>query len=237
VITSVTNAFGGAASIAPNTWVAIKGSNLAPPGDTRTWQASDFLNNQLPLALDGVSVTLNGQKAYIYYISGSQINALTPPNLATGSVQLQVTNGTASSPAFTVQVQPVSPSLFVFDSAGHVVAQHLPSYTDIGPTTLYPGLTTPAQPGTEIVVYGNGFGSTSIPVVAGSESQSGTLPGTIQVQVGETNAQLVYAGLAGPGLYQFNIMLPASLPNGDVPISVLYNGQPTQAGTVITIQQ
>jgi len=237
VVALVANAFGGSSVIAPNTWIAITGSNLAPAGDTRVWQASDFVNNQLPTALDGVSVTMNGQKAYVYYVSGTQINALTPPNLATGTVQVQVTNGALSSPTFNAQAQPVSPSLFVFDSQGHVVAQHLPGYTDIGPTTLYPGLTTPAVPGQEIVVYGNGFGSTTVPVVAGSEAQSGTLQGTVKIQVGGASAQLIYAGLAGAGVYQFNVVLPASLPSGDVPISVLYNGQPTQASAVIAVQQ
>ena len=146
---------------------------------------------------------------------------------------MQVMNGTASSPTFTAQVQQVSPSLFVFDSQGHVVAQHIPDYTDVGPTTLYPGVTTPALPGQEIVVYANGFGSTTVPVVAGSETQSGTLPGTVHVTVGGKTAQLIYAGLAGPGVYQFNIVLPTLLMNGDLPIQVLYNGQSTQGGAVI----
>jgi uncharacterized protein (TIGR03437 family) len=142
-----------------------------------------------------------------------------------------------SSAIFAAQVSAVSPSLFVFDSQGDVVSQHLPSYADVGPTTLYPGLTTHAHPNEQIIVYGNGFGSTSVPVVAGSETQSGSLQGTVQVQVGGTGAQLVYAGLAGPGLYQFNIVLPNSLPNGEVSISISFGAQSTQAGTVIAIQQ
>jgi hypothetical protein len=38
-------------------WVAIKGTNLAPPGDSRIWAASDFVDNVLPSQLDGVTVT------------------------------------------------------------------------------------------------------------------------------------------------------------------------------------
>jgi len=60
-ITSVTNAFGGGTSIAPNMWISIKGTNLARPGDTRIWAGADFANNQLPTQLDGVSATVNGQ--------------------------------------------------------------------------------------------------------------------------------------------------------------------------------
>jgi len=41
-ISQVANAEGESPTIAPNTWVEIKGVNLAPAGDTRTWQASDF---------------------------------------------------------------------------------------------------------------------------------------------------------------------------------------------------
>jgi uncharacterized protein (TIGR03437 family) len=64
-ITLVQNAEGGASTIAPNTWVTLKGSNLAPAGNSRIWQASDFVNNQMPTQLDGVSVTLNGENAFV----------------------------------------------------------------------------------------------------------------------------------------------------------------------------
>jgi uncharacterized protein (TIGR03437 family) len=68
-ITEVANAEGEAPTIAPNTWVLIKGSNLAKAGDSRIWQGSDFVNGQMPTQLDGVSVTVNGKPAYVYYIS------------------------------------------------------------------------------------------------------------------------------------------------------------------------
>ena len=46
--------------------------------------ASDFVNGQMPTQLDGVRVTMNGENTYIYYISPSQVNVLTPPDLAPG---------------------------------------------------------------------------------------------------------------------------------------------------------
>ena len=52
-VTLVANAEGGVATIAPNTWVEIQGSNLGPAGDTRIWQIPDFVNGQLPTSLDG----------------------------------------------------------------------------------------------------------------------------------------------------------------------------------------
>jgi uncharacterized protein (TIGR03437 family) len=80
LISGAANAEGGSPAIAANTWVTIAGANLAPVGDARIWQGSDFVNNQMPTSLDGVSVTVNGQPAYVYYISPTQVNILTPPN-------------------------------------------------------------------------------------------------------------------------------------------------------------
>src|SRR5947207_11583379 len=78
-ISLVANAEGESPSIAPNTWVEIKGSNLAPAGDTRIWQGSDFTSNEMPTRLDGVSVTVNGKPVYAYFITPTQANILTPP--------------------------------------------------------------------------------------------------------------------------------------------------------------
>jgi uncharacterized protein (TIGR03437 family) len=116
-ISSVGNAEGGNPTIAPNTWVAVKGLNLSKPGDARIWQQSDFVSGQLPVSLDGVSVTVNGTSAYVYYISPTQVNILTPPGAMPGTVALQVINNGATSPPFTVHTQPLSPS-FSSSTAG-----------------------------------------------------------------------------------------------------------------------
>jgi uncharacterized protein (TIGR03437 family) len=234
LIASVQNAFSTNSTLASNTWVAIRGSGLAPSGDIRTWQASDFTSNQLPTTLDGVNVTLNGENAYLEYISPTQLNILTPPDLATGSLQVKVTANGQTSAAFTVPVQALSLSFFVFDGT-HVVGTHL-NGTDVGPTTLYQGLTTPAQPNEEVVLYANGFGTTSSPVVKGSESQSGSLPTLPVVQIGGIPATVIFAGLVSPGLYQFNVVVPQSAANGDNTLTAQYNGQSTQSGVVITVQ-
>jgi uncharacterized protein (TIGR03437 family) len=109
-ISSVANAEGQSSTIAPNTRADVQGTNLAPLGDTRVWKGSDFVNNQLPALLDGVGVTVNGKPAYVYYISPTQINFLTPPDTLPGSVQVQATNGGIPSASVTVPAQPISPS-------------------------------------------------------------------------------------------------------------------------------
>jgi uncharacterized protein (TIGR03437 family) len=88
---------------------------------------------------------VNGKNAYVYYISPSQLNILTPPDAITGSVTVVVTSDGQTSASFTAQAQPLSPSFFLFD-ATHIIGLHLTG-GDIRPTSLYPGLTTPAKPG------------------------------------------------------------------------------------------
>jgi uncharacterized protein (TIGR03437 family) len=235
-ITFVANAEGGVATIAPNTWVSILGSNLGPAGDSRTWENSDFVDDKLPTSLDGLSVTVNGVPAYVYYISPTQVNILTPPSPISGSVPVQVSDNGVISANFMVQAQAESPSFFVFGGGPYIAAIHA-NGSYLGPTSLYPGLTTPAQPGETIVMYANGFGSTSIPVVSGSETQSGTLSPMPLITIGGVAAKVTFAGLVYPGEFQFNVVVPPSLANGDQPTMAMYNGLTTQAGTLITVQQ
>ena len=234
-VSEVANAEGESPFIAPNTWIEIKGANLAPSGDTRIWQGSDFVGNQMPTQLDGVSATVNGKSAYVYYISPTQVNVLTPPDAMQGPVQVTVTNKGATSASFTAQAQPLSPSFFEF-SGGYVIGSHL-NGSLLGPTTLYPGSSTPAAPNELVVLYANGFGPSSVPVVSGSSFQSGILTTLPVIQIGGITATVQSASLISPGLFQLNVIVPAKAPDGDNTITANYNGLATQSGVLITIQR
>jgi len=235
VISLVANAEGEAPLIAPNTWVEIKGSNLAPAGDVRIWQSSDFVSGQMPTQLDGVKVTVNGKSAFVYYISPTQVNVLTPPDAMQGAVQVQLTNGQAASPAVTVQAQAVSPSFFIFGAGPYVAAEHS-NGSYLGPATLYPGQTTPAKPGETIVLFANGFGPTSLPIVGGSPTQGGTIAPLPTVTIGGLNATVTFAGLIFPGEFQLNVVVPSALADGDHAIIAYINGASTQPGALLTVQ-
>jgi uncharacterized protein (TIGR03437 family) len=235
-IALVANAEGEVPLIAPNTWVEVKGTNLAPAGDTRIWQGSDFFGGQLPTQLDGVSVTVNGKAAFVYYVSPQQINILTPPDAMQGMVRIQVTSAGVASASVNVEAQAVAPAFFVFNGGPQVAAEHADGSL-LGSATLYPGLTTPAKPGETVVLFANGFGPTSVPVVSGSSAQSGTLPALPAIKIGGVTATVQFAGLIGPGEFQFNVVVPGTLADGDQPIAATYSGASTQAGTVITVKK
>ena len=244
-IALIANAEGESPAIAPNTWVEIKGANLAPAGFSSPdcapgycWQSSDFVNNQMPTQLNGVSVTMNGESAYMYFISPSQLNVLTPPDLAPGPVQVRVTNGAVTTAAFTVQAQSESPSFFVFFGGPYPAATHA-NGSLIGPPGLFPtapGLTTPAKPGETIAIYSNGFGTTTVPITPGAPTQSGSLPTPPVVKIGGIQADVQYYSLVAVGEYLLNVKIPSSIGDGDQSLTATYDGFTTQAGTLITIQ-
>ena len=236
VSTQILNATGEAATISQNTWVEIKGSNLSQT--TRIWGGGDFdaVTGDMPTSLDSVSATVNGKLAYIYFISPAQVNILTPLDSSTGSVPVEVKTAFGTSSVTTVTMQTNSLGFFAFNSDKYAAATHADG-TFLGPATLYPGLTTPAQPGETIVLYANGFGLVSTSITPGSSSQGGTLPTLPVVTIGNLPCQVIFAGLVAVGEFQFNVVVPVAAPDGDNALSATYNGFTTQSGVFVTVQR
>ena len=85
-------------------------TNLA--GVTDTWDKA-IVNGQLPTTLDGVSVSIGGQPAYVRFVSAGQINVVAP-NIGAGSVNVTVTNPDAQNkllPSYTARGRRTSPDL------------------------------------------------------------------------------------------------------------------------------
>ena len=232
------SAIGSAASFqtgaASATWLALIGSNLS--ASTYTWQASDFVNGALPTSLEGVSVTINGIPAYIDYISPTQINLLAPDDATTGPVQVQVTTAGQSSNAFTVTKAQFFPAFFTVASGAYIAALHS-DYSLVASANLLPGVSSrPAQPGETILIYATGFGPTNPATPTGQLVLSpAVLANSVQVTIGGMNAPVAFAGLVGPGEYQFNVTVP-NLPSGDAAVSATIGGVSTPTGVSVTIQ-
>ncbi|HUB80364.1 MAG TPA: hypothetical protein VMB03_16285 [Bryobacteraceae bacterium] len=242
IVTTWGNQPSSALEISQNAWVEVHGTNLAPAGTSTTWsQVGWDFSKGLPTSVANVSATVDNKPAAVYYVSPTQVNILSPLDSATGSVSVQLStpNGTTSMTA-TTEVQ-ASPAFLVFDVAGHVAAEHVPSLSLLGPTSLdAPGYTfTPASPGESITIYGTGFGQTN-PAFTNQLSNLGpyplNLPGLPSITIGNLPATVSFAGLIGPGLYQINLTVPSSAPSGDLPIVAMYNGASTQSTAVITVQ-
>jgi uncharacterized protein (TIGR03437 family) len=250
-ITAVTTAYGGT-TVSQNAWIAIQGTNLVSaqtqaPGVS--WVGSQpYMGGYMEPKLNGVTVAVNGKPAVISYYCSSvpagspcttgkdQINALVALDNTIGPVNVVVTNGGVASDPFAVTMAAVSPSMLLLKDNAHLTATHA-NYSIVGPTTLYPGASTPAAVGETIALWTVGFGLPSNTLIPNGDAQSGTLPTLPVCQINGVAATVVYAGIAGQGLYQINLTVPNGATNGDNPISCTYNGATTQSNIMLAVSR
>jgi uncharacterized protein (TIGR03437 family) len=188
--------------------------------------------------LDGVSVTIDGKAAYVYFISPTQLNVLSPDDATQGAVPVQVTTAQEMSNVVDAVETAISPALFTFSQqGGKYVAAVRADGSYIGPPNLISGLTTvPASPGDTILLFGTGFGPTTPPTPIGQLINSAPLANQVTVQIGGVAADTQFAGIVTPGLYQFNVVVP-NVPAGDNAVSIQISGSSTQPNVFLTVQQ
>jgi len=229
--------FGGFPSTTPGSWIEIYGANLAT--DTRSWATSDFKGINAPTVLDGTSVMIGGQAAFLDFISPGQVNALVPSNVTPGPQSLTVTTGGGTSPSYVITVNPNQPELYappaLYINGNQYVAAFLSDgVTRVLPPGTLPGVTSrQAKPGETITIYGIGFGpavpsGSTTPIPAGQiVQQTNAITEPLLLLFGNTPATTTYAGLAPGlvGLYQINVVVPSSIQNSDLePLSFTLGG-------------
>ena len=237
------SAFGEFTSISPGSWIEIYGSNLAAA--TRSWAGTDFSGVNAPTSLDGTSVTIDGQSAFVSFISPGQVNVQAPSGIGAGSHQMIVTTGVGASSPYTVNVNAAEPGFLApssFSVGGNqYVAALFPDYATFAiPTGVIANVPSrPAQPGDTLIVYGIGFGDVTPDIPAGQLVQvQNTLAAPFELYFGGVKATLAYEGLAPGyiGLYQFNVVVP-DVPASDlVPLTFTLNGNPGTQTLYIAVQ-
>jgi uncharacterized protein (TIGR03118 family) len=212
--------------IAPNTWTTIKGNGLSPT--TGSWQPA---GNTLPTTVNGVGVTVNGTPVPVSFVSNTQVNFLVPSTVSPATARIQTTSNGLTSATVSVDVDLLAPALFTLATNAtngniYVAAEHADG-TLIGPATTIT-TATPAEPGETIVLYATGFGP------AGASGEAIEVTPTIVID--GIAADVTYAGLVGPGLYQFNLVVPAGVTLGqDVLVVGLSGNFGTQPNAYLTI--
>lgn len=228
--------------VVPDSYVTIKGTNLASTTDT--WNNS-IVGGQLPTVLDGVTVTFSGTPGYISYISPTQINVLVP-SITLGTASIQVNNNGAAGSSLTVGSGQYDPAFFFFSGSTQVIATRA-DYSYAAKNGTIPGLATvPAKPGDVLILWGTGFGATSPITLPGVVTPSDKVYSTstpVTVTINNVPAT-VYGSALTPGdagLYQVAIQVPPSLANGDWPIvatvgsAALLNLTSSPAGAILTV--
>jgi uncharacterized protein (TIGR03437 family) len=229
------SAFGGSLSAAPGSFIEIYGADLA--NTTRQWSTADFDGLRAPTSLDGVTVTVGGQSAFVYYVSPGQVDALLPSGISAGRQALTVGRAGSISAPYSLEVSTTQPGLWSpasFQIGGkQYVAAVFPDYrTFVLPPGTIPGVVSrQARPGETIILLGTGFGAVTPDIPAGrivTDLHQLVLPLTFSFD--ETPVTPAYAGLmpsgGAVGLYQFNLVVPAVPDNDAVPLSFTLGGAP-----------
>jgi uncharacterized protein (TIGR03437 family) len=214
---------------APGGIVSIFGNNLAVSNATAA-------NVPLPVTLNGTSVTIGGIAAPLFFVSATQINAQVPFGVSTGSQPVIVKTAAGTSPGVTVPVGAAQPGLFSVNQngAGQAALQNaVVNGTAVTYVQNAPNVAI-AQNGV-IVAYGTGGGAVTGGPASGAACVSGQFSGAFSATLGGVNAQIAYAGCSPTyvGLDQWNITVPASLPDGCfLPLQVSVGGVVSNMVTV-----
>jgi uncharacterized protein (TIGR03437 family) len=245
VITGVVNGASFTAGIEAGSWVTIQGTNLTsatncdavnnPQPGCRTWTGADFANGT-PTALDGVSVTMGGKPAFVYYVSPTQIN-VQAPDFGTGQVAVTVTNSSGSSNSVSVTADNFAPAFF--RAGSYAIATHLDG-TLVAPAGMFPN-SFPAAKGETVVLWGTGFGPVSPTVLPGQTSAQAIGSNVAyaanppSISIGDVPLTVVAAGLnpSALGLYQISVTVPPAAVSGDQTIVANAGGKSSPASGVL----
>jgi len=212
------------APVAPGAVIQIYGSQFGTATGTGT-----VTNARLSTTLNGVSVSIGGLDAPLYYSSPGQINAQVPLELA-GNQPYQViinVNGVYSNPE-VINTVPAQPGIAVY-ADGSAIAQDR-AFNLI--TAKHP-----AHPGDSMILYLTGMGATTPAVLTGAAAPSSPLAQVAvqpQVTIDGAPAQVLFAGLTpgAVGLYQVDVRIPSAARTGDLPIVVMQGSASSNTATV-----
>jgi uncharacterized protein (TIGR03437 family) len=204
-VTGLGNAASGTQTFAPGELIAIYGTNLAPGLRSASVQP-------LPLNLSGVSATVNGVSAPLWFVSPEQMNLQIPYETTAGLAALGVNNN-GQIASFTFPVSPTAPGIFAFQGA----------------PVPYPS----GNPGQTLVCFITGDGDVTPTLITGKTPPAGTslsqFPQSRQpltMTIGGMPAKIVFSGIVTGliGITQVNFTIPAELTPGIQPVVVTVGG-------------
>jgi len=219
-IAGVSNAASGSpTALAPGSIASVYGLLLAPS----ILRAESV---PLPLSLGGVTATVNGIPAPLYFVSPGQVNLQIPYEVPPGAAIISVNyagqqsisaRGAVGAP---ITLLPAGPGIFV-DANGNTVPY------------------ASGSRGQVLTLFITGAGAVSPPVATGSAPAPGTsvsqLPAPVQgvsLTIGGIAAPVIFSGVPSGlvGVVQINFQVPNEAPVGSQPVVVTIAGKASRAG-------
>ena len=206
-IGGLTNGASFQQAYAPGMILSVFGSQLAPI-------AMSASAVPLPGSLAGVSATINGVTAPLYYISPGQLNIQIPYETGANSTATLTVDNNGQTASASFHVAAAAPGIFADQN---------------GAPVPYPS----AARGQIITVYMTGDGPVSPPLATGAAPASGTPVGNlpkpaqaVTVTVGGVTASIQFIGIPSGlvGVTQINFQVPPVVTPGSVPVVVTVGG-------------
>jgi adhesin/invasin len=202
-ITGVSNGASFRQAYSPGMLLSVFGTQLS----TSTAGASTL---PLPNQLGGVSATISGVNAPLYYASPTQLNIQIPYEVPANTTGVLVITTGGQTATYSFQISAAAPGIFA-DQSGALVP------------------TKTAARGQTVTLYFTGGGAVSPAVATGAAPSSGTalanLPKpaqSVSVTVGGAQATVQFIGITSGlvGVTQVNYQVPAGAPLGVQPVVV-----------------
>jgi len=195
--------------------------------------AGDATASSLPLpnALNGTSVTIDGNLAPLVFVSSTQINAQAPFETKVGTATLLIQAGSVTSAPVKIQVVETAPAILTTAGSNHAMA--------LSPDGELNSSDNPAQSGQSVAVFLTGQGLVDNPVANGAVPPASPVSAPLApvlVQVGGKDASISFAGLATEfvGLSRIDIVIP-DVDAGEQPLDVSIGGI-SASTTVLSVQ-
>lgn len=191
----------------------------------------------IPKTLGGVTVTVDGVEAPVYFVSAAQINFLIPYQTTPGlkPLQIRTAGGTISG---NVRVMAAAPGLFIKEAAN---AQP-PKGAILNQDSTENTSSNVARRGQVIQIYATGPGLLNQSITDGAGAPSSPLVTTVskpEVHIAGVKADVQFSGLAPnfAGLWQINAAIPERpFIAGRVPVQVFMDGVDSNEVSIFVAQ-
>ena len=178
-------------AVAPDSIAVSQGNNLA----NTTQQSQRQPDGSFPTNVSGTTVTVNGRRAQIFFVSPTQVNFLLSPTAEIGTAEVIVTNPDGFPSRATVATLRAAPGVFTYSGDG------LGEGVVLNADTLQPGPFDPSSGNLRLIIFSTGVrNATTVSVTAGgraltveSIAQTANMPGMDEIHV------LVPTDLRGAG--------------------------------------